>query len=981
MPNSFDNGESDGRTGLPPLGTQRSALTSRIASRRSDSINELSPRPASGDFRLSLPEAQPTTVTDYGTPNFGAFSSVPVGTPFGYLVSDALEPRPSREYEPHAEVSPRMATSQRQSTSPGSSERSSPRWGSHTEDSPRLPLMNGHHRRVSAEDVPSRGPTPLQLRSQAALIGLINAVVSVPTMISYGPIIFQAAAFNRHLPQLTKLIFLSSAIHMAVFMLSSSLVFAVGQVQDVGLIFLSAMASDIADIADAEGIPDHEVISTTLVCLTCSTALVGVFITLVGYFRLASLVQYVPLPVVGSFLAYVGYFCLTSGITVATGIQVGKPMSTWLDLFSPDSLLKLLPAVVCTLLTIAVMHRVRHPLGLPGLLLAIPLVFHLVLLCSGISLEQAEDAGWVAQAEKGAQPFWEVWQLYGAPSDIHWHAIWPQIPKLLALFMVVAFGSSMDMAAIQQDMPVRQIDYDRELMTVGFSNLASGLAGAGFTGSYIFSQTIFSMRAGVMSRLNGSVVALVELLLFLMPKSIVHYVPKFYFGSLLMMFGVEILRDWLLLSFRKVHKKEYILLWLTFLAIMIGGLEVGIASGIVMSTMNFAHSYAKVHVTAFTVVGSRSGRVRTFAERTMLELFYNRMAAVSLTGYIFFGSSVNISRQVHEVSEALLHMDAAREGGELKSSPGKKMRQEPSFDNFLQGQGLAEQQESVSLALAVAPRFLVLDFRRVNGLDATAARTFGTLCASLGARGIEMIITHVPKKQMRKLMRSHGIILPDAELEEGEKPPGSTAREFRTMEAGIQYCEEQFLQVAMAYGLIRPPAQTMSLTEILRANLDTPQTFLHGHVDYTQVANEVAQYLVRRRVSDGEIIFSPGEPADELYFIESGGVQLQMDFMSMTEQQRAMELPEDVQAAAHIRTNEYHAGGIIGQLDFFLQRSRSFRAKSVGSTRMQMMTRRSYERMALEAPQALLLLQTIMLRSASLNESHALERLERSRVR
>ena len=41
-----------------------------------------------------------------------------------------------------------------------------------------------------------------------------------------------------------------------------------------------------------------------------------------GYFRLASLVQYVPLPVVGSFLAYVGYFCLTSGITVATGVQV-----------------------------------------------------------------------------------------------------------------------------------------------------------------------------------------------------------------------------------------------------------------------------------------------------------------------------------------------------------------------------------------------------------------------------------------------------------------------------------------------------------------------------------------------------------------------------------------------------------------------------------------------------------------------------------
>ena len=59
-------------------------------------------------------------------------------------------------------------------------------------DSPRVPLMNGNHRRLSADDVPVRGPTPLQLKSQAALIGLINAVVSVPTMISYGPIIFQA---------------------------------------------------------------------------------------------------------------------------------------------------------------------------------------------------------------------------------------------------------------------------------------------------------------------------------------------------------------------------------------------------------------------------------------------------------------------------------------------------------------------------------------------------------------------------------------------------------------------------------------------------------------------------------------------------------------------------------------------------------------------------------------------------------------------
>jgi hypothetical protein len=41
-----------------------------------------------------------------------------------------------------------------------------------------------------------------------------------------------------------------------------------------------------------------------------------------------------------------------------------------------------------------------------------------------------------------------------------------QAGMLVALYFVVAFGSSLDVAAIQADMP-RELDYDRELVTVG----------------------------------------------------------------------------------------------------------------------------------------------------------------------------------------------------------------------------------------------------------------------------------------------------------------------------------------------------------------------------------------------------------------------------------------------------------------------------------------------------------------------------------
>ena len=52
-----------------------------------------------------------------------------------------------------------------------------------------------------------------------------------------------------------------------------------------------------------------------------------------------------------------------------------------------------------------------------------------------------------------------------------------------------------------------------------------GFTGAGFTGSYIFSQTIFSMRARVNTRIHGIIIAAAEFSLFALPISVVQYLP------------------------------------------------------------------------------------------------------------------------------------------------------------------------------------------------------------------------------------------------------------------------------------------------------------------------------------------------------------------------------------------------------------------------------------------------------------------------
>eukprot|EP00884_Botryococcus_braunii_P016374 jgi/Botrbrau1/341/Bobra.0022s0295.1 len=792
----------------------------------------------------------------------------------------------------------------------------------------------------------------------AAVFGAINSVVAIPAMISFTAIIYQDEVYEAYLPQLAKLAFLSSAVHQTVFLLSSTLPFAVGQVQDVGLIFLSAMASSIAARCAAQDLPVKVALGTSLGTQAIATLFVGLFIIVVGKLRLASLVQYVPLPVVGGYLGYVGFFCFLAGVSLATGVQVRQVQHLW-ELWAVGPLQKLGMAVAGTAAMAASMHVTHHPLSLPLMLLLIPAAFYAVLLGAGISLQQARDAGWVAHLQGGHQSwrFWEIYELYNVQNwtfdGWYFPAMLRQLPTLFPLFFVVAFGSSMDVAAISQEMNGAELDYDTELLTVGYSNLATAMVGAPMTGSYIFSQTVFSLRSGVTSRANGLVVAISEFFLFAAPFSALPYLPSFYFGSLMMLIGWEIISDWLLASYRKGVWR-----W---------------ASGRALSWQrcHLPSSYARVHVTAFTLVPSRSSTMRPFQQRAVLELFSQRMAAVALSGYIFFGSAITISKRVLEVAQALLEAQGAEGGdGALRSSKAG-----PGTSWFTEvGRG------RVAAALAAAPRLVILDFRNVDGLDATAARTFGSLATSLHSRGAGMLVTHVRKRTMQRLLAAHGVVpyvAPPSGAQAGLQEGSGAALLFPTMDSALETCEETFLAIACQYRLCAPATTSMSLAEILRSHLETPKVLLFGtRVDYGRTAATLMNYMQRFEYSEKDVLFRPGDPADDLYIVEEGTIRVQMDFLGT--EMAAVELPEELTAPPAYRYFNMGPASIVGDMDFFLQRPRSFMAVCASRCRLLRMGREAFNRLALQAPQALIVLQAILLCSASLNETHALEVLERS---
>ncbi|KAK9810835.1 hypothetical protein WJX73_000129 [Symbiochloris irregularis] len=805
------------------------------------------------------------------------------------------------------------------------------------------------------------------------LYGIINSIVGVPTMISFAAIIFKAPLYSAYLGQMAKLAFLASAVHQFVFTFASNLPFAVGQVQDVGLIFLSAMATSIAEEGKAKGDAKAEILGTTLITLALATTLVGICIILVGVYKLASLVQYVPLPVVAGYLGYVGYFCLAAGISLACNVEVDSFLS-WRNLFSLDAAMRLGPAVASTLLLWTTIKFARHPAALPCVLLAIPLTFWAVIILGlGWDIQTASQHGWVLEGQP-KEPFWQLYRLFNLQhlreQGLDWGGLLRQLPKMLALFLVVAFGSSLDVAAIQADTP-GQLDYNHELKTVGLSNLVCGLTGAGFTGSYIFSQTIFSMRANVTSRVHGLIIAGTEFALFVIPFSVVQYMPNFFFGSLLMVFGIEITADWLVFSYFKVTKVEFGLLWATYLAIMYAGLEAGIGAGIMMATLYFAFAYARVNVQTFTVVPSRSSAIRTLSERLVLELFNRRMAAVTLTGYIFFGSSISISDEVMTVAKNLVSNEDDKLEEAVREIQAAEKQGSDTFQNTTR--------ETLRAAFAAAPRFILLDFRQVHGLDATAAQSFGTLWSRLRTMGVELVLTQLHPETdatMLRLLDAHGVSV-DTDGRSAHTDIDAR-RAFETMEDGMEHCEAQFLELAVAYGLIKAPRAVMNLEDTLRLQIGA-DSLPTDKVDLSQAAAQMRPYMQEATYDAHQPLYEVGSSASNLFVVLEGSVEMITNFLGGPSQQ-FKDLPRNTASKSPDRKFLYGPGSLIGTTDFFLERPRSFSASALKPTRVLVLERSSFNKLATQAPQAAIALLTIVVRTSILDSTQVWEMLDRNNV-
>ncbi len=157
-----------------------------------------------------------------------------------------------------------------------------------------------------------------------------------------------------------------------------------------------------------------------------------------------------------------------------TGVHLGA-FSTWVELFSGHQLILFIPGFLGGIFLSVFTSKYHHFMVFPGCLILLPLVFFLVLFVSGYNVEHAREFGFLAP-DGDTTSLLDVYRLFDF-GKIHWGVMFPlQLPTMISMLLVIAFASSLDIAAICMGTG-SVMNYNEQLQTVGASNFFSGMTG------------------------------------------------------------------------------------------------------------------------------------------------------------------------------------------------------------------------------------------------------------------------------------------------------------------------------------------------------------------------------------------------------------------------------------------------------------------------------------------------------------------------
>src|SRR5580693_7082354 len=545
---------------------------------------------------------------------------------------------------------------------------------------------------------------PLRVILKDILGGSAASVLTLTFGLSYSLLIF-TGPLAPYLSYGVAATFISSAVLAGVIAAGSSLPFAVAGPDSSTAAMTGILASSMVERVVAAD-PSAPLLAPVLLTLALATVATGIVLCVFGMTRMGRAIRYVPYPVVGGFLGATGCLILLGAVRVITGQRLQFATLGQFEDFL--TLSKLAAACVMALILYLTWHRSRSSLGLPAILVGGVIAGHILFWLTGISLAEAQAAGWTFQSPPSAD-FMLPWSVE-AIEKYPWHTLPELSGNLIAVIFVTASCTLFNTTGIEVAVQ-REANLERELNVTGIANMLSGALG-GYTGCVSVSRSVLNFNSGGTGRLSGLTVAAISALMLAFAPTLLGYMPKFVLGGLLIYLGADGLHKWIVQSRRRLSFIEYLSLLAIIVIIVQWGFIAGILIGTVIGCATFALSASRVNSIKFSFDGSeyRSSLDRSRDDQAVLSAHGGKIQGLNLQSYLFFGSANRLYQHV----KALLgrHPEC---------------------------------------------RFLVFDFKLVTGIDSSAAYSFDQIKRTAHDRGIRLVLVHLPAAA-EKALRSSGFV-------------------------------------------------------------------------------------------------------------------------------------------------------------------------------------------------------------------------------
>jgi SulP family sulfate permease len=589
-----------------------------------------------------------------------------------------------------------------------------------------------------------------------ALAGLVASLVTIAYCVSFSALLFQGDLRSGLAMGLWGLL-VGSALAGIYVSLTTSLPPAEAAPDNPAVAVLSVLAATVSlPILAAGGGADRAVLHV-LLAFSLATLVTGAVLYLLGAFRLAQSVRFVPYPVIGGFLAASGWFLITGGIEVVTGRDLS--FATLGDALTAATAPKLLLGAGFAVIVFALKQRLGSYV-LPLAFFGGAVVLDVILWSQGL---MHAGSGWYIAGAAHPLPWLPL--LAVSAGDVDWPVLLGAAAEIAAVAGVTVLALLLDVTGLEVARG-QSADLDHEFRTNGTANVIAAPLG-GLMGNLSLNGSRLLDETGGAQRLSGVLASLVVVLVVLTGIDLPALIPAPILAGLLIYLGLVVLSAVLLNSPAHRAWTDFALALLIMAAIVHAGYLTGVVLGFVAACLMFAFSYSRVAVIRrhLTRAEFSSNVDRAPASNQRLLDDGDRIHIFWLSGFIFFGSSNGV---LEEIRDALLV-----EAG----STGKPLR-----------------------------RFAVLDVTDVSGFDTSAMLSLVKLRNHCAEAGVTLVFAGASPK-MEASLKHVGVL-----------GTGEPHRSFASRNDAIEWCEEKVLKSEAGTDGGEPEADLVSwLTEELGA--------------------------------------------------------------------------------------------------------------------------------------------------------------------